>query len=132
MIEDADDAGLAANPDLAAEILRRHRIIRLVELDVAVAMHLAPRLGEARKQRIGQRRERGALGREERADLLAHGAVYPGVGDATFPVGEEQVLPGERGERAAFERVVLRVLYPGFDLPLVLGRAGCVGKTTVP
>src|SRR5690606_20188628 len=119
MIEDADDPGLAADPDLATEILRWDRVVSLVELDVTVAVHLAPRLGEAGKDGRRQRPERRPLALEHRAHLLAHRAVYPRVGDTTLPVGQEEVLLAQRTKRASAQRVVLGVFYPGLDLALV-------------
>ena len=101
-------------------VLWWHRVVGLVELDVAVAMHLAPRFGEARKQRGGQRQQRRALRGEQHTHLLAHGAVDARVGDAAFPLGQEQVLLGEGAERAALQGIILRVLYAGFNLPFVL------------
>lgn len=124
MIEDTHDPGLAADPHLAAEMLRWHRVVSLVELDVTVPVHLAPGLGEAGEERRGQRQEGRPLALEHRAHLLAHRAVDPGAGDAPLPIGEEEVLLGERGERASAQRVVLGVFYARLDLALVFRSRG--------
>lgn len=78
---------------------------------MAVAVHLASRFGEAGKQRLGQRRQRRALRREERAHLLARRAMDARV--LTQRSHSTRKRLGQRGEGAAFERVALSVYYAG-------------------
>jgi hypothetical protein len=121
VIENADHPRLAANPDLAAEILRRHRIVGPVELNMTIAMHLATRLGKARKQRIGQGRQSRALRRKQRTHLLAHRPMNAGVGNRALPLRQELVLIGQGAKRTPLQSVVLSELDACFDLALVLG-----------
>jgi hypothetical protein len=79
---------------------------------------------EAGEQFGGQGLQAGFFLREERFDLLTHGAVDAFVGDLLFPLVEEEVLFGEALEGAAFERVVLNVFYGGFDFAFVLWGPG--------
>lgn len=58
LIENAHQPGLGADPHVAAEMLRWHRVVGPLEGDVAVAMHLARRLLEAGKDRGRQRPSR--------------------------------------------------------------------------
>ena len=55
MIEHTNDPGLATDPNLPPQILRRDGVVRLVKLDVAVAMDLPPRFDKAGKKRVRQR-----------------------------------------------------------------------------
>src|SRR6267378_6950777 len=106
LIEDAHQPGLPSRPDLATDILRGHRVIRPLQLDVAVPMHPARRFLERRKQTRWQRQQFWAFqGAEDLADLLPGGAVDAGVGHAAFPIGEKKVLGGQTLEAAALERV---------------------------
>lgn len=100
--------------------LGRHRVIGLVELNVAIAMHLASSFREAWKQRIWQCQEHRLLKCEQCPHLLAHGTVDARVGDLALPIGEVQVLICERGERPPLQGVVLRVFYARLNLPLVV------------
>ena len=121
LVEHAHQPGLPARPDLAAHILRRHRIIRPLQLDVAVLMHGARSFLEHREQARRQRREFGPFHFVEHlAHLLPRGAVDARVGHAAFPFGEKQVLFGQTIEAAALERVVLGELHARLDLALVL------------
>ncbi len=120
LVVDPHEPRFGAHPHVAANVLRRHGIIRAVIRDVAIAVHLARGFLEAREQRRRQRPQHRLLGLgEKRADLLADRAVNPGVGDGALPVGEKRVLRGETRKRAALERVGLRVFYAGLDLALV-------------
>src|SRR5208337_5678359 len=47
VVEDPHHAGIPPHPDLASEVLRSDRVVRLVDLDVAVAVHRAPAFVEA-------------------------------------------------------------------------------------
>ena len=132
MIEDAHDPGLAADPHLAAEILRRHRVVSLVELDVTVAVHLAPGLGEAREERRGQGRERRPL----RSNIaLTCWRTVPWI---RVSATRRSQSPRKRfcsaSEANVRPRNALFWAYftPASILPLCSGRAGWVGTTTVP
>src|ERR1700685_1898091 len=110
--EDPNEPRFGAHPKLAADVLRRNRIIRATELNIAVALDRAARFLEAREQACRQRSQRRLLGRHEQLeDLLSHGPVNAGVGDGALPVGKKLVLLTQAGELARPQRVFLDVVY---------------------
>ena len=62
------------------------------------------------------------------ADLLAGGAMQPRVGHGLLPVEQEAVLFVQAGESPALEGVFLDVVDAAFDLALVPGHIGRVGR----
>ena len=129
VVEQAHQPGVDAQPDLAADVLGRRGVVRLLVLGVAVAVDSAVHLDEAGEDRGGQRQERGPFdGGEELVDLLAHGAVDAGVGHGALPVGEEVVLFGQTAEAPALEGVFLGELHAGLDLALVAGHGRFGGQ----
>ena len=86
LVEDPQNTGLSPDPQGAAQILRRDRIIRPLILNVTVAMDGAPSFNETGEKIGGQRQQCQPLGLEQRSDLLPHGAVDARVGHGVFPV----------------------------------------------
>ena len=120
LVEHAHQPGLPARPDLPPDILRRHRVVRPLQLDIAVPMHRARSFLEHREQTRRQRREfRPFHFVEHLADLLPRGAVNARVGHAAFPFGQKQILRRQTFKAAALERVVLGKLHARLDLALV-------------
>jgi hypothetical protein len=74
VIQDSADMRFAAHPDLAVESPRRDRVVFRVELDVAVAAHPAPRLGEAGEENQAGPEARGTRFRKGAWAKL--GSVY--------------------------------------------------------
>ena len=130
---DADQPRFPAHPHLAARVFRRHRVVRLVELDVAVEMHAALALREARKEARRQRLQGGLLHLQEvLADVPAGGPVDAGVGDVASPTrpGRCSRRPGSRSVRpfsASWTKST-----PRSTRPLCRGILGFVGRITVP
>jgi hypothetical protein len=133
MIEDADHPGLPTHPDLSAHVFRRHRVIGPLQFDMAVSMDATLSFFKAGKQATGQGQQAGSLDLiEDPAHLLPDGAVNACVGHRAFPVGQKKVLRPQTFKAAPFEGIVLGILDPGFDLALMPGHCGPVGKITVP
>jgi len=86
IVEDPHDAAVPAHPDRTPQVLRWHRVVGLGHLDVAIAMHLAPRFVEERKTLGRQGSQRRTFHfQKQLADLLANGAVHARVGNRLFP-----------------------------------------------
>jgi hypothetical protein len=120
VVEDPHHVAIPPHPDLASQVLRSDRVVRLVDLDVAVAVHHAPAFveaGEATRRQWKQRRSFGLY--EELAHLMTCRAVQPGVSNGVLPVPQELVLPFQAVEHASLEGVVLDIADAAFDLPLV-------------
>src|SRR5262245_50738828 len=89
-IVNAQDSGLLPNPNLAADVLRRHRVIGPFKLNVAITVNAAPGFLENREQSRWQRLQRGSLDcLKTPADLLTRCAVNARVRRRTFPLTEE-------------------------------------------
>ena len=72
------------------QVLRRHRVVGPLDLDVAVAVHRAARFVKRRERLQRQRQKAPALDvGEVLADLAARGAVDPRVGHGQLPVEQE-------------------------------------------
>ena len=100
LAEDAHQPAVPAHPDRPAQVLRRYRIVRLVDLDVTVAMDDALAFREARKPLQGQPLQGPTLYLgEQLGDLPPRGAVDPRVGHCLFPVHQEVILLVEAGEQ---------------------------------
>ena len=128
-VEDADQARVPACPDCAAEILGRHRVIRLGHFDVAVATDDAPSFLERRESVAGQRPERRTLDLGKHlAHLLLGGAVDSRVGHTPLPELQVAVLGFQRSERVPLERVAFDVADAALDLALVPRRARLGGQ----
>ncbi len=86
LVENTDQSGLPAHPDLPPNILRGHRIIGPLDLNVTVPVNAARRFFKDRKQAGGQRQQFGPLHLVEHLDdLLPGGAVNARVGHASVP-----------------------------------------------
>ena len=104
LVEDPHHAAVPAHPDLPRQVLRRHRVVGPLDLDVAVAMHDAAGFVKRRERLERQRQERLALRvGEVLADLTARGAVDPRVGHGQLPLAQEAVLLLQAGEDSPFE-----------------------------
>ncbi len=122
LVEDTDQSGLPAHPDLPPDILRGHRVISPLDLNVTVPVDTARRLFKDREQAGGQRQQFGPLHLVEHFDDLLPGrAVNARVGHRPFPIRQEQVLLRQTGERPPLECVVLAILDTGFDFSFVAG-----------
>ena len=81
LVEDPHQPGVPAHPDLAGQVLRRHRVVGLLDLDVAVAMHRAAASWKHGKRSGGSGCKCGPLDLGEvLADLAARRAVQARVG----------------------------------------------------
>ena len=93
VVEDPHQPRVPADPDRAGEVLRRHRVVGVIDLDVAVAVHRAAGLAERRE---GVRRQRQQGGTFDFCKLFADmptcRSVHAGVGHGLFPVAEEPLL----------------------------------------
>jgi len=119
-VEHPNQSRLGADPQLAADVLGRHRVICPGELHIAVAVDAAARFFEAGEQTRRQRPQGRLLDRREQLeDLLANGPVDASVGDRSLPVGEELILFTEAAKLTAPERVFLGVVDTRLDLALV-------------
>ena len=86
VVEDPDQAGVPANPQSAAHILRRRRVVRFVDLEMTVAMNGPIRLMEEGEPVRRQRQQRAAFTLlEHSADLPLRRSVDARVGDRLFP-----------------------------------------------
>ena len=132
-----------AHPDLAAQVLRRHRVVGRAHLDVAVAMHDAPALVEEREA-LGGQLAQGWPSRPRRSSLPTCRRVVPWMrvsATVCFPVAQEVVLLVQAGEDPALQGVLLDVVDAALDLPLVSRRvrsrrqkhrAVVLARTTAP
>ena len=126
-VKDAHEPRLGAYPQLPADKLRGHGIVRLLKLDVAVAVNRALGFGEAGKQISGKWSECGPLRGEELGDLLLDRAVNARVGHGRFPLHQELVLLRQARKLAAPEGIFLDVVDSGLDLALMAGHGGLGG-----
>jgi len=105
----------------AAQVLRRHRVIRLGDFDVAVAADDPLRLVKEGEPRGRQRQEGRLLGL---AKHLAHvslgGAVNPCVGDVLFPLRQMLVLASSVGTRVPSGRYLAHSPRPAAEVYLDL------------
>lgn len=86
VVEHADQMRVPANPHAAADVLRRRGVVRLVDLQMAVAIDGAPGLAEQGEAIRRQRRERRSFDRLELlANLPLGRAVNPRIGDRLLP-----------------------------------------------
>lgn len=131
--ENPDEPRLGAHPQLAADVLGWHGVVRPAELNVAVALNAAAGFLEAGKQARRQGAQGGLLGRdEELKDLLTHGPMNAGVGDGALPVCQKLVLLAQAPELAAPECVFLHVVDARLHLALVPGHGGLGGGKDRP
>ncbi len=100
-VEYAHQPSVPARPDGVAHVFGRHRVVRLGDLDVAVAMDDALVFVEERETFGGQRQQRALLALEKLPHLLLGRAVNAQIGDVLFPVQQMRVLFRQRGEDAA-------------------------------
>ena len=125
VVEDPHQPRVPADPDPTGEILRRHRVIRVIDLDMAIAMHRAAGLVERRERLQRQRQQCSPLDFGEMfADVSTCGPVHASVGHGQLPVVEEPVLFLQGGEAPPSQGVFLDVIDAPLDLPLVAGRVG--------
>ncbi len=125
VVEDPHHPRVPADPDPAGEVLRRHRVVGVLDLDVAVAVDRAAGLAERRERVRRQRQQRRPFDLSEVfADVSTCGPVHAGVGHGQLPVAEEPVLLLQAGEAPAPQGVLLDVVDAPLDLPLVAGRVG--------
>ena len=61
LVEDPHQAGVPPHPDLPSQVLRRHRVVGPLDLDVAVTVHRATRFLIRRERGQRQRHQRGPL-----------------------------------------------------------------------
>ena len=123
VVEDPHQPPVPADPDLTSQILRRHGVVCLGHLDVAIAVDRPLGLAERGEPPRRQREKRRPLHlRKDLADLPARRAVQTGVGDRGLPLKEVLVLGRQTPERAALQGVVLNVADAALDLPLCLRR----------
>jgi hypothetical protein len=122
-IVDADQPGFMTDPNLAAHVFGRHRVIGPPELDIPIAMHRARRFLEGGENHRRQRTQQGLLHfGKELAGLLARGAMEARVRHGALPLREKEVLRGQTFEAAPLDRIVLRILHPRLDLPFGVSR----------
>src|SRR5688500_18919515 len=82
MIQDPHHLTVEADPHLAAQVLRRRRVERTLDFDVAVAADAPLPFLIERKAFLRQRSQRGALHTlEQLPDMLFRRAVNPRIGD---------------------------------------------------
>ena len=120
VVEHPHRASVPPHPDLAAEIFRRHRVVGLGDLDMAVAADLPLGLAEVLKASERERKEGGAFRFfEVRRHLPLGRPMDSGVGGAPLPVLKVLVLFVEGWEYPSLEGVVLNVADAPLDLALV-------------
>ena len=112
-VVDAQEPRLLPHPDLAPDILGRHRVIGLLKLDVAVAMHRAPSfLKHGKQTRPATARKAGRSTVSKNLPTCWRVVPWMRVSATFFSHSqEEKVLPGQTLKAASFDRVVLRILY---------------------
>lgn len=129
LVVDPHQVAVPTDPDLAADIFRRDRVIGLLHLYVPVPVHRPLGFMEERKPLRGQRQQGRAFHLpKDLAHLPAGGAVDAGVGHCGLPLLQVPVLLGQVVEPPAFEAVVLGVADFAFHLALVTRRAGLGGQ----
>ncbi len=124
IVKDTNQPRVPANPQRAAQVFRRHAVVRLVDREVTVATDFALGFLEVREAVDRQREQLGFLVLfKEFSDLLASRSVDACVSDGLFPVQQVFVLLSQAGERATFECVLLNVVHAPFDFALVARRS---------
>ena len=125
LVEHPHQPGLPAHPDLPPDILRRHRVIRPLQLDVTIPMHRARGFFKHRKQTRRQRQQFGAFHFVEHlADLLPGGAVNARVGHAAFPIRKNRFCAARLVKLRPLSALFWAYLTPASILPLWCGMAG--------
>lgn len=125
LVEDPHQAPVPAGPHLPAQVLRRHRVVGPLDLDMAVAVHHPPRLVEVGEVLGRQGQQSGPLDfGEVGADLAAGGAVQARVSHRLLPVQQEAILLLQAVEGPPLQGVLLHVVDAPFHLPLVARRVG--------
>src|SRR5262245_19430033 len=129
LVEDAYQPAVPAHPHGTRQILRRHRVVGTLDLDVAVAVDDTPAFAETGKALQRQPLQGGPLDlAEQDADLPARSAVDARVGDGLLPIEQEAIGFVEAGEHAALQGVLLDVVHTAFDLALVPRRVRLGGQ----
>jgi hypothetical protein len=107
---DADDPGVAADLQALADITRRHRVQRPLELDVVIGMHggPGPRGAIERLWRQGQQR-RLLVRLEDDARDLPRRAVQTGAGELAAPHDRPRLHVGQIAKHLAAEEVLAAV-----------------------